>query len=93
MRRTHTSCEVKDRYNRANYDQVILRLPKGQREDLQEIAAAKGYSVNSYIQHLLIADGFQLIPTGGGALNFDQLIASLEAINQQPLPAPGWEQE
>lgn len=66
MRRTHTSCEVKDRYNQANYDQVILRLPKGQREDLQEIAAAKGFSVNSYIQHLLIADGFQLIPTGGG---------------------------
>lgn len=65
MRRTHTSCEVKDRYNRANYDQVILRLPKGQREDLRELAAAKGFSVNSYIQHLLIADGFQLIPTGG----------------------------
>lgn len=86
MRRTHTSCEVKDRYNRANYDQIILRLPKGQREDLQELAAAKGFSVNSYIQHLLIADGFQLIPTGGGALSFDQLIRSLEAINQQQLP-------
>lgn len=87
MRRTHTSCEVKDRYNRANYDQVILRLPKGQRDELRELAEAKGFSVNSYIQHLLIADGFQLIPTGG-ALSFDQLIRSLEAINQQPLPDP-----
>ena len=70
MRRTHTSCEVKDRYNRANYDQVILRLPKGQRDELRELAEAKGFSVNSYIQHLLIADGFQLIPTGGGGDKF-----------------------
>ena len=70
MRRTHTSCEVKDRYNRANYDQVILRLPKGQRDELRELAEAKGFSVNSYIQHLLIADGFQLIPTGGGGAKF-----------------------
>lgn len=55
-RRTHTSTEVKDRYNRKAYDSLILRTRKGGRMIVQAYATAKGYSVNGYIQHLIIAD-------------------------------------
>lgn len=56
MRKTVTSCEVKDRYNRKHYDQIILRCAKGGRVELQAIADSKGMSVNSYIKHLIISD-------------------------------------
>lgn len=56
MRKTVTSCEVKDRYNRKHYDQVILRTAKGGRDELQRIADSHGMSVNAYIRHLIIRD-------------------------------------
>ena len=57
MRRTKTSCEVKDRYNRRHYEQVILRTAKGGRAAIQQLAELHGLSVSAYIRHLVIADG------------------------------------
>ena len=56
MRRTYTSCEVKDRWNREHYDFVKITLPPGTREDLKTVAASRGMSVSEYIRHLLRAD-------------------------------------
>ena len=55
-RRTYTSPEVKDRWNRAHYDAVTFRTPKGGREAIQAAAAARGMSVAAYLRHLVLAD-------------------------------------
>ena len=45
-----TSSQVKDRYNKKAYDQILFRLPKGGKEWLRESAERKGYtSVNEFI--------------------------------------------
>lgn len=72
-RKTHTSTEVKDRWNRKNYDSILIRTAKGSRELIQDIAACKGMSVAGYIKHLIIADNPQIIDIslkigGGGSL-------------------------
>lgn len=56
MRKTHTSWEVKERYNRRHYEQVIVRTAQGGRAAIQELAAMHGLSVSAYIRHLVIAD-------------------------------------
>ena len=56
MRRTHTSCEVKDRYNRKNYDQILIRTGKGGREAIQIMAELRGKSVSEYLRGLVIED-------------------------------------
>ena len=48
--------ESKDRWNSEHYDQVIIRLPKGARDELKAIAGAKGMSVAGYLKHLVVAD-------------------------------------
>lgn len=55
-RRTYTSCEVKDRYNRKHYDQIILRTAKGGADCVKILADEQGLSVAAYIRHLIIAD-------------------------------------
>ena len=37
------------RYEAANYDKVLVRLPKGDREQIKAAADAAGESLNSYI--------------------------------------------
>lgn len=37
------------RYEAANYDKVLVRLPKGEREQIKSAADAAGESLNSYI--------------------------------------------
>ena len=37
------------RYEAANYDKVLVRLPKGEREQIKYAADAAGESLNSYI--------------------------------------------
>ena len=74
MRKTHTSCTVKDRYNRKHYEQIILRTACGGREAIQKQAQLRGLSVAAYLRHLIIIDGEKLgndgisaILGGGGA--------------------------
>lgn len=41
------------RYEAANYDRVLLRLPKGQRETVKAQADAAGKSLNAYLIGLI----------------------------------------
>lgn len=42
------------KYTKANYDEIKLRIPKGERERIKDFAAAQGYdSVNAFIYHLV----------------------------------------
>ncbi|WP_417338436.1 Arc family DNA-binding protein [Faecalibacterium sp.] len=46
----------KDAYNKAKYDQIIIRLPAGSKDKIKEKAAAKGMSVTAYIWQLIQSD-------------------------------------
>ena len=56
MRKTHTSCEVKDRWNRKHYDRMAVIIPKGSRDEINAAARARGMSTSAYIRALLIRD-------------------------------------
>ena len=40
-------------YMKANYDEIKIRIPKGQKDAVQAYAQAKGESVNALIWNLL----------------------------------------
>lgn len=44
-----TSSAVKDRYNAKAYDEIKIRVKKGEKEVLQEYALSKGESLNGFI--------------------------------------------
>lgn len=44
-----TSSAVKDRYNAKAYDNITLRVFKGEKEKIKEHAEARGESVNGFI--------------------------------------------
>lgn len=44
------------RYEAANYDKILLRLPKGQRETVKAQADAAGKSLNAYLIGLIEGD-------------------------------------
>ena len=44
-----TATQVKDDYNRRNYDCVLVKLPKGAKDELKRAAAEQGVSLNRYI--------------------------------------------
>lgn len=44
-----TSTQSKDKYNAKAYDDIRLRVPKGQKEIIQAHADAMGESVNGFI--------------------------------------------
>lgn len=57
MTKTHTSAEVKNRYNAKAYDRIALSVPKGTKAEWQDRAAALGISLNAYIREcVLIAE-------------------------------------
>lgn len=41
------------KYMKANYDEIKIRIPKGQKDAVQAYAQAKGESVNALIWNLL----------------------------------------
>ena len=49
-----TSSAVKNRYNAKAYDQLPIRLPKGQKATVQAAADDAGESVNQYTQKALL---------------------------------------
>lgn len=55
-RKTYTAPEVKDAWNREHYDQLLIRVRKGSREAVQQLAAERGMSTAEYIRHLIITD-------------------------------------
>ena len=48
-----TSNAVKDRYNAKAYDDIRLRVPKGQKEKIQAYAESRGETVNGFINRLI----------------------------------------
>ncbi len=44
-----TSSAVKDRYNAKTYDEIKVRVDKGQKEKLKAYATASGKSLNRFI--------------------------------------------
>lgn len=48
--------KYKDDFNRANYDDIKIRVPKGMREEIAKTAAERGLSLNKYIISLIEKD-------------------------------------
>lgn len=48
-----TSSAVKDRYNAKAYDEIKLRVEKGQKEVIKAHAEAQGESVNGFINRAI----------------------------------------
>lgn len=48
-----TSNASKDKYNAKAYDDIRLRVPKGQKEKIQTFAEANGETVNGFINRLI----------------------------------------
>ena len=51
------------RYEAANYDKILVRLPKGQRETVKAQADAAGKSLNAYLIGLIEGDDPAPAPT------------------------------
>lgn len=54
------------KYEAKVYDKLLLRLPKGQKEVIQDHAAAAGESVNGYIVEAITRRMEAEAPTPGG---------------------------
>ena len=65
MKMGKTSNAVKDRYNAKAYDDIRLRVPKGQKEKIQMYAESRGETVNGFINRL-IADAMGVDKTADG---------------------------
>ena len=48
-----TSTTAKDKYNAKAYDDIRLRVPKGQKEAIQSFAEQNGESLNGFINRLI----------------------------------------
>lgn len=46
----------KTEYNRQAYDEIKIRVPKGEKERIAQIAAERGMSLNKYITLLIEKD-------------------------------------
>ena len=49
-----TSNAVKERYNSKVYDDIRLRVPKGEKERIQAFAEARGETINGFINRLIV---------------------------------------
>lgn len=72
----NTSTAAKNKYNKANYDQISIRIRKGGRDAIQALADYHGMSQAEYIRHLVIQDAksakfgdISAIIGGGGRLS------------------------
>lgn len=61
-----TSNAVKDRYNAKAYDDIRLRVPKGDKERIQAYAERQGETVNGFINRL-IAEAMGVDKTNGSS--------------------------
>lgn len=49
MAKTKTSSKVKNRYNLKAYDEIKIRVYKGEKENIKSHAEAHGESVNGFV--------------------------------------------
>lgn len=59
--KTHTSTEIKNRYNSTHYDRINFVVPAGSRELIQKHAEALGLSMGEYLRQLIIRDSPECI--------------------------------
>lgn len=93
-RKTYTSSEVKDRWNREHYEQVIFRVSIGGKDVLRRLAEEAGLSVAAYIKHLVIKDAQErgngdisaIIGGGGNLIGYEGYKQLLEACELRQLP-------
>jgi len=52
-RKTHTSNEVKRRYNEKTYDRLQLVVPKGKKGEIRAYAENKGESLNGFVKRAI----------------------------------------
>lgn len=69
--RTHTSSDVKARYNAKVYDRLTVTLPKGSGDLLRQRAAAQGLSLNKLLITAIVAHFPDCVTYdgGGGAIS------------------------
>lgn len=48
-----TSSKVKDRYNAKVYDEIKIRVSKGQKDEIKSHAESKGESLNGFINRAI----------------------------------------
>jgi len=53
MAKTKTSSAVKNRYNAKAYDQLPIRVQKGEKEVIQAHAEAMGESLNGFVKRAI----------------------------------------
>lgn len=51
-----TNAEIKNGYAKRNYDDIRLQVKKGMKERIKEYAKEHGYSLQGYINHVIIED-------------------------------------
>lgn len=56
MSKSKTSTAVKSRWNAKAYDQLIIRVKKGNKETIKALAEQNGESLNGYISRLIEED-------------------------------------
>lgn len=56
MAYTQASNKAVQKYNKSNYDDLRIRVKKGEAEKIKEHAKSKGLSLNSYINKLISDD-------------------------------------
>lgn len=56
MAYTKAGCKAVNRYNAKNYEQIPLRVKKGQRAQIKAYAEQKGLSLNGYLYGLIEYD-------------------------------------
>ena len=70
MAKVKTSSKVKDRYNKKVYDDLRVRLPKGQKATIQSAADGAQESVNQFTQKALLQrmhlDDWPVLPQTSG---------------------------
>lgn len=49
MGKSRTSAAVKNRWNKANYDQILFFVPKGEKDEIKAAAKSAGLSVNAFV--------------------------------------------
>lgn len=67
------------RYEAANYDRILLRLPKGQRETVKAQADAAGKSLNAYLIGLIEGENPAPAPQAPQYLTPDALDEATQA--------------
>ena len=56
MAYTRAGMKAVDKYVKANYDRIEIKVPKGLKADVEAHAKGKGQSVNGLVNELLRAD-------------------------------------